>query len=232
MGAPSSTDHQPFRWSPNTNGGRTYSVGAFPSPGSCDIPWRKRWRRSGCTGDPGRRKVDARFFPKALGGWILCLIIKHVGDCGRLWDILGYSGIFWEIVGDCGRFGQFVDIHIVATMGMALSFLEFFTGGDLTRWARWDMCRTWGTVFWCWDLTGLMGKKVKKTRKKLEKIPGQSGRTKSFEEMSSMKSPDRKVSRECRIGSCRVLADLRFEDVKSLGQWIFVKKGSDLTEEF
>ena len=64
--------------------------------------------------------------------------------------------------------------------------------------------------------------------KKGEQIPGQSGRTKSFEEMSSMKSPDRKVSKECRIGSCRILADLRFEDVKSLGQWNFVKKGSDL----
>ena len=35
-------------------------------------------------------KVDAQFFPNALGGWILCLILEIVGDYGILWDIMGY----------------------------------------------------------------------------------------------------------------------------------------------
>ena len=73
---------------------------------------------------PGAR----RWMPcvnNALGGWILCLIIKHAGYFGILWDIImGYYGIF----------GQFVDIDIVTTkghgflmsfLGMTLSFSAF-----------------------------------------------------------------------------------------------------------
>ena len=133
------------------NGGRSYSVGAFPIPGSCDIPWRKRWRRS----EPGR-EGGCPVFSQCFGRLDTLFDLR---DCGRLWDIVGYYGIF----------GQFVDIDIVTTkghgflmsfLGMTLSFsafqelqrwflwfLEVFTGGDLTRWARWDMCRTWGSVF-------------------------------------------------------------------------------------
>ena len=47
---------------------------------------------------PGAR----RWMPcvnNALGGWILCLIIKHAGYFGIFWDIVGYYGILWDIMG-------------------------------------------------------------------------------------------------------------------------------------